>query len=137
MPSSTIKVGRLSCIKVNAKTKTVSLERSDNDSLKPTQFSVIRQLKSVPLPLGFQDQVKRQGTRVEVVGNERALLNFLMANLHRVDPDIIVGHNFIDFDLDVLLHRMKSAKVDSWSRIGRLRRSKYVLTYSLTEADHL
>lgn len=34
-----------------------------------------------------------------------------------------MGHNFIGFDLDVLLHRMKHHKVENWSRIGRLRRS--------------
>lgn len=43
--------------------------------------------------------------------------------LQRFDPDVIVGHNFIGFDLDVLLHRMKHHKIDGWSRIGRLRRT--------------
>ena len=39
-----------------------------------------------------------------------------------MDPDVIVGHNFIGFDLDVLLHRMRDANTDNWSRLGRLRR---------------
>ena len=55
---------------------------------------------------------------------EAYYFNYL-ANMHRHDPDVIVGHNFIDFDLDVLLHRMKATKVDHWSRIGRLRRTKW------------
>ncbi|KAJ3196293.1 hypothetical protein HK101_009401 [Irineochytrium annulatum] len=41
------------------------------------------------------------------------------------DPDIIVGHNFTGVYLDVLLHRMKSNKVDHWSKLGRLRRNKW------------
>jgi DNA polymerase alpha subunit A len=45
--------------------------------------------------------------------------------IHRSDPDIIVGHNFIGVDLDILLHRMKANKVTFWSKIGRLRRTKW------------
>jgi DNA polymerase alpha subunit A len=43
--------------------------------------------------------------------------------IYRVDPDIIVGHNFLGFDLDVLLHRMKANHIETWSRLGRLRRT--------------
>ena len=46
-----------------------------------------------------------------------------IALIHRTDPDVIVGHNFLGFDLDVLLHRMKANKVEFWSRLGRLKRS--------------
>jgi DNA polymerase alpha subunit A len=86
----------------------------------------------VPLPIGFLETVQRNGSRVEIFRNERALLNFLIgtfdrpifiANLSLHDPDIIVGHNFIDFDLDVILHRLKASKAEHWSRIGRLRRT--------------
>jgi len=40
-----------------------------------------------------------------------------------MDPDIIIGHNFVGFHLDVLLHRMRALSVDGWSRLGRLRRT--------------
>ena len=53
----------------------------------------------------------------------------MLVNLSRYDPDIIVGHNFIDFDLDVILHRMKAMKTESWSKIGRLRRAMYYMIY--------
>lgn len=43
--------------------------------------------------------------------NERSLLNFLLAKIHSIDPDVIVGHNFVGFDLDVLLHRMQRIKI--------------------------
>ncbi len=31
-----------------------------------------------------------------------------MAKINRIDPDIIIGHNFLAFDLDVLLHRLQA-----------------------------
>ena len=45
--------------------------------------------------------------------------------LHKADPDVIVGHEFLGVSLDVLLHRMRELKADHWSRIGRFRRSKW------------
>lgn len=96
---------------------------SETTDLNGTRFTIIRQHTDVPWPIGFLDAAKKHQTRIDVLPNERALLNCLIANLQRHDPDIIVGHNFLDFDLDVLLQRMKHNKVDFWSRIGRLRRS--------------
>ena len=62
---------------------------------------------------------------MEMVTTERHLLNKLLATLHKCDPDILVGHNFMGFTLDVLLHRMKACGVDKfWSKIGRLRRAR-------------
>ncbi|KAJ1701947.1 hypothetical protein LUZ63_001726 [Rhynchospora breviuscula] len=56
---------------------------------------------------------------------ERALLNRLMTEIHKMDPDVLVGHNISGFDLDVLLHRAQACEVPSscWSKIGRLKRS--------------
>lgn len=45
--------------------------------------------------------------------------------IHKADPDIIVGHDFLGVSLDVLLNRMRDLKVDHWSRIGRFRRSRW------------
>ena len=49
-----------------------------------------------------------------LLGSERALLNRLMTELHKLDSDILVGHNISGFDLDVLLHR---AQVKNFVRI--------------------
>ncbi|OBZ73519.1 DNA polymerase alpha catalytic subunit [Grifola frondosa] len=57
--------------------------------------------------------------------NERMLLNSLLVTIHRADPDVIVGHEFLGVSLDVLLHRMRELKADHWSRIGRFRRSRW------------
>jgi DNA polymerase alpha subunit A len=58
--------------------------------------------------------------RVEPAKSEKALLNYFLAMLQRHDPDILIGHNFLGFDLGVLLHRMRNCKVDFWSKLGRL-----------------
>ena len=92
-------------------------------------FSVAREAENV----GFTDKfihdtasLYRQegGGKIELVKNERGLLGFLISMIYRTDPDVIVGHDILGFDLGVLLHRMRACKVDYWSRIGRLNWSQ-------------
>ena len=45
--------------------------------------------------------------------------------VHKADPDVIVGHEFLGVALDVLLTRMRDLKADNWSRISRFRRSRW------------
>ena len=52
------------------------------------------------------------------------MLGYFLAKLHRVDPDIIVGHNLTSFGLEVLQHRMAACKVPQWSRVSRLKRKE-------------
>lgn len=56
--------------------------------------------------------------------NERALLNFTTNKIHAWDPDIIVSHDLHGFVIDVLMNRMQFHKVQYWSRIGRLKKSR-------------
>ncbi len=56
--------------------------------------------------------------------SERALLGYLLAKIGKLDPDIVIGHDLIGFDLDVLLHRTITNKIPHWSRLGRLKRSQ-------------
>jgi DNA polymerase alpha subunit A len=53
------------------------------------------------------------------------LTGHLTVTLHKADPDVIVGHDFLGVSLDVLLGRMKDLKAEHWSRLGRFRRSKW------------
>ncbi|KAJ1961736.1 DNA-directed DNA polymerase alpha catalytic subunit pol1, partial [Dipsacomyces acuminosporus] len=92
------------------------------------QYTVVRQLTGIPLPADFQRLAQAQSKRglpIEVTKTEGALLNFFAAILHRIDPDILVSHNFYGFDLDVLLHRMRALRTDGWSKLGRLRRTQW------------
>ncbi|KAG0346298.1 DNA polymerase alpha catalytic subunit [Podila humilis] len=84
---------------------------------------LIRKLKTSPFPPGFDSVVERSQGKITKVPSEQALLNRLLIRINNTDPDVIVGHNFVGFDLDVLLHRMKHNKTHHWSRIGRLRRT--------------
>lgn len=91
-----------------------------------TSYTAIRQLNDIPLPVGFKDTLNRRGIQIEISKSERALLNYILTILQNVDPDILVGHNFLGFGLDVLLHRMKHHKIElNWSKLGRLRRKKW------------
>lgn len=84
-----------------------------------------RQLNAIPIPVGFQDLLKRKKLKVEISKSERAMLSHLLAVIQKIDPDIVIGHNILGFGLDVLLHRMKALKMETvWSKLGRLRRSK-------------
>lgn len=40
-----------------------------------------------------------------ILCSERALLNRLAVELHKLDCDVLVGHNISGFDLDIFLHR--------------------------------
>ncbi|KAF6171298.1 hypothetical protein GIB67_036966 [Kingdonia uniflora] len=94
-----------------------------------SHFTVVRNLEGV-FPMGFTKEVadrnSKSGSVLATESNERALLNRLMLELHKLDSDVLVGHNISGFDLDVLLHRAQALKISSntWSKIGRLKRSK-------------
>ncbi|KAJ3276787.1 DNA-directed DNA polymerase alpha catalytic subunit pol1 [Terramyces sp. JEL0728] len=109
-------------VSVSALTYTNVNCEGESQDLKGSQFSILRQT-DVPWPDNFENIIKGQEVKTTLVPNERALLSLLIANIQRIDPDILVGHNFIDFDLDVLLQRMKVYNIPHWSRIGRLKRS--------------
>ena len=98
---------------------------TDHPEQKYKSFSVLRRLDGVPFPMDFADVVQQKQYRIEVCQNERALLSYLLSKIHLIDPDVIVGHNLLGYDVDVLLHRlMKINMAQEWSKLGRLRRSK-------------
>lgn len=90
-------------------------------------FSVVREAENLGFTAKFSESIgKIYGSgKIELAKTERALLSYLVTIIYRCDPDVIVGHNFLGFDLGVLLHRMRACKVDFWSRIGRLNWSQY------------
>ncbi|GAA0171134.1 DNA metabolism protein [Lithospermum erythrorhizon] len=95
-----------------------------------SHFTVVRKIDGGIFPMGFTKEVadrnSKAGTNVVISeSSERALLNRLMLELHKLDTDVLVGHNISGFDLDILLHRVQACSVPSttWSKIGRLKRS--------------
>ncbi|KAJ8309966.1 hypothetical protein KUTeg_011831 [Tegillarca granosa] len=87
-------------------------------------FSMDKPAPKTPFQQHFSDIEMGQSMKVEILPTERALLGFLLAKIHKVDPDIIVGHDIYGFDLDILLHRINANKIPHWSKIGRLKRSR-------------
>ena len=98
---------------------------SEEDQNKVSRYTTVRPLADTGFPIHFTETLKSKGLTIEMVPNEFGLLNRTLAVIHRMDPDVIVGHNFIGFDLDVLLHRMRDLRSEHWSRLGRLRRHQF------------
>ncbi|KAJ3125693.1 DNA-directed DNA polymerase alpha catalytic subunit pol1 [Nowakowskiella sp. JEL0407] len=103
----------------------VHLDESRTGRNDPRRFTIIRQYPETVWPMGFSEITQNRAVKIEMAANEFALLNSFIAKLHLFDPDVIVGHNFVGFGLDVLLRRMKDLNINFWSRIGRLQRKTW------------
>ncbi|XP_010605467.1 DNA polymerase alpha catalytic subunit isoform X2 [Fukomys damarensis] len=88
-----------------------------------SHFCVVSKPKDCIFPCAFKEVIKKKKVMAEVAETERTLLGFFLAKVHKLDPDIIVGHNIYGFELEVLLQRINVCKVPYWSKIGRLKRS--------------
>ncbi|XP_028655248.1 DNA polymerase alpha catalytic subunit isoform X1 [Erpetoichthys calabaricus] len=86
-------------------------------------FCVISKPNDCIFPYDFKDAVAKKNAKIEIAATERTLLGLLLAKIHKIDPDVIVGHDIYGFDLEVILQRISACKVPHWSKIGRLRRS--------------
>ncbi|ORX36128.1 hypothetical protein BD324DRAFT_642777 [Kockovaella imperatae] len=88
--------------------------------------TIIRPIEK--FPPGLEARAKAERSPFQTVKAERALLNALLATIHRYDPDVIVGHNFLGNTFEAMLYRMKELKADQWSRIGRFRRKNFTIS---------
>lgn len=116
------------CQKAKIDTPMLASEWKRPDMLR--YFTVLRKPDGGIFPMGFTKEADEKNSKAgaKIIGyesSERALLNCLMTELHKLDSDVLVGHNISGFDLDVLLHRAQACRVPSimWSKIGRLKRS--------------
>ena len=119
-------------VRLDAATPTATLQ----DVNRVRHFSAVRRLDGVSMPPGWDAVAAHENannpaarrTKSVVLSSqtsERGLLSFLLARLQQLDADVIVGHNIAGFDLDVLLHRLQANKVPHWSRVGRLKRTRF------------
>uniref|UniRef100_A0A8C5CAG0 DNA polymerase n=1 Tax=Gadus morhua TaxID=8049 RepID=A0A8C5CAG0_GADMO len=88
-----------------------------------THFCVVSKPVDCIFPYDFKEAVRKKNGKVEIAATERTLLGFFLAKMHKIDPDVLVGHDIFGFDLEVLLQRINYCKVPHWSKIGRLRRA--------------
>nr|XP_040022973.1 DNA polymerase alpha catalytic subunit [Gasterosteus aculeatus aculeatus] len=88
-----------------------------------THFCVVSKPADCIFPYDFKEAVRKRNGKVEIASTERTLLGFFLAKMHKIDPDVLVGHDIFGFDLEVILKRISVCKVPHWSKIGRLRRA--------------
>ena len=60
---------------------------------------------------------------LQVVGKEQDLINVLLHKIMCTDPDFLVFHDALGYQLDILLQRAMQLNVTKWSYLGRLKRS--------------
>lgn len=99
------------------------LDKAPPHPLYQTHFCVVSKPNDCIFPYDFKDAVKKKNGKVEIAATERTLLGFFLAKMHKIDPDVLVGHDIFGFDLEVLLQRISYCKVPHWSKMGRLRRA--------------
>ena len=91
------------------------------DQLPCRTFTVIRP-PAEGFPTGFKNEAEKHKGTIRLERSEQALLSIFLAQLQKVDPDVLVGHRLEDLDYSILLSRMRERKTPGWHRIGRLRR---------------
>jgi len=95
------------------------------DKIPSRTITIIRPV-TTSFPLGFQDLVKTKSRGlVKLCKQESEILSFFLAQLDRVDPDVILGHQLEGVDYSILLNRLQTRKTPGWSRIGRFKRTDW------------
>ena len=68
-----------------------SKEKNYDDGCCFIFLSAISKPTDCVFPYDLRERVQNQnGMKMEIMGTERALLGFLLAKIHKVDPDVIV-----------------------------------------------
>lgn len=81
--------------------------------------------RELKLPYDFTSAVKKyKRTRFELFDTERDLLMNFLEKFGQLDPDIVVGHDLLNFDYETLVMRMSKNKIGQWSKLGRFKRSE-------------
>eukprot|EP00814_Leptocylindrus_danicus_P013719 CAMPEP_0116003740 /NCGR_PEP_ID=MMETSP0321-20121206/214_1 /TAXON_ID=163516 /ORGANISM="Leptocylindrus danicus var. danicus, Strain B650" /LENGTH=385 /DNA_ID=CAMNT_0003471963 /DNA_START=143 /DNA_END=1296 /DNA_ORIENTATION=- len=96
-----------------------------NNGGEMCQLSMIRPLGSSfhnVLPKISHLQSDKDGNNnITTMPNERAMLSKFLAQLGNWDPDVLVGHNNLGWDLELILRRCVELKVSVWSKLSRKR----------------
>lgn len=92
------------------------------EQLPSVKFTAVRPLGNA-FPSGFEQEARKN--RVQALKYERMVLNSFLAQIQMNDPDVVLAHDFAGTGLDILLHRMRDLKCDQWSKLGRMRRTKW------------
>ncbi|KAA8490764.1 DNA polymerase alpha catalytic subunit [Porphyridium purpureum] len=116
----------------------MSVSAVDTQAAQKPAFVALRQLSNtMPLPMSIKEQAQSGASNLHVMPNEQALLNFFLASVMRLDPDVIVGHDMLGSTLETLLARLAWHKIRDWSRLGRLRQKKDVAMLAKSRTGYL
>uniref|UniRef100_A0A5S6Q974 DNA polymerase n=1 Tax=Trichuris muris TaxID=70415 RepID=A0A5S6Q974_TRIMR len=111
----------LACLMTN---DSIEIDKDKRNAHGWQHFCIVTKSTHCLLPPDFKSHLLKQNlTTVIVVPNERALLNLVLAKLQKLNPDVILGHDLIDFGLFNFVQRISHYSVPNWSRLSRLRRS--------------
>ncbi|GLV41422.1 DNA polymerase alpha subunit 1 [Carabus blaptoides fortunei] len=107
----------------------------DKSAPKPQfqqHFCAFTRPSHVTLPLSTHEAIQNyKGTSVQKCDSEKALLNYFLTRFTAIDPDLVVGHDFLDFHFSMLCLRAEKTNVTQWSRFGKLRRNLIPMKQSL------
>ncbi|KAL1957308.1 hypothetical protein VTO42DRAFT_6097 [Malbranchea cinnamomea] len=87
-------------------------------------FTVMRPT-SGSYPIGFEAETRKHRGTFLLEKNEQFLLSKFLALFERMDPDILMGHQLQDVNLNILLSRLREKKTPGWHRVGRMKRSEW------------
>jgi DNA polymerase alpha subunit A len=99
----------------------VPIEANPDTEKNISHFTLVRKVDQ----FGSLPQFDYGKHSITAYESEGQMLNGFFERIHGFDPDVLVGHNFMGWDLDILLHRCHEKKIKNWSQIGRLNRSKW------------
>ncbi|ANB14265.1 DNA-directed DNA polymerase alpha catalytic subunit POL1 [Sugiyamaella lignohabitans] len=97
------------------------------EKLNSTVVTIVRPVDKV-FPVGFEDEMKKlnhPGRTFVKVNNESQLLNYFRSQIQKQDPDVILGHQLENIQLNIILHRMKALNTADWYKVGRFRHRKW------------
>ncbi|TIC20656.1 hypothetical protein E3Q13_00361 [Wallemia mellicola] len=120
---------QLNCRELVAATARVWADVNIEDPTPPEQqasssITLVRPLGMYPP--GFEMKARQQRPKIEPMRNEKAVLSNILASVQRHDPDVLVGHDLLGESLEILLNRMNEMKIPNWSKMGRVRRDKWL-----------
>ncbi|XP_073983842.1 DNA polymerase alpha catalytic subunit isoform X2 [Rhodnius prolixus] len=103
---------------------TYSVDQPTPERLFNQHFCVLSRPSDIPWPYDLNGALQNfKKTNVHKMDSERALLNYLLTKLYKIDADIIVGHDLSGYTIELLVSRLSLHKVPNWSRLSRLKRS--------------
>ncbi len=86
----------------------ISIDGATENENRLANFTAACNLKGTVWPFDLKPTIAKQQKKIELCMNENALLNFIVAKIHQLDPDIIVGHELHGNTIEVTKNKNKN-----------------------------